>query len=355
MAPADDSRFYSRVFGLVAVGLLGLAMLSILKPFFESILWAGLLAFLLAPVTSRLTRALGGRSGLAALLLAVAGTLFVLVPAVITAVVFARQATELVHRLQELADRYRITQASDIFQVPALDNLVKWITRFIPVPQEQIQAWAIEGAKSVLTSLVSVSGALFAGALGVVVEIGLTLFLLFFFVRDGEAALARGLRLIPLSAERKDHLVGHLSAVTRAVALGTLLTALVQGTLVGLSFAFTGLPSPVVFGVLASLAALVPLVGSSLVWVPGALVLVAHGRVGAAVFLAFWGLVVVSLVDNIVRPLVVSGRAEISTLPVLLGLVGGLATFGAIGIIAGPVVVALVLALIRFAEDEPGT
>jgi predicted PurR-regulated permease PerM len=355
MALADDGRFYSKVFGLVAVALLGLAVLSILKPFFESILWAGLLAFLLAPITSWLTRALGGRSGLAALLMAVGGTLFVLIPAVITAVIFARQATDLVHRLEELADRYRITQASDLFQVPALDNLVKWITRFIPVPPEQIEAWSIEGAKSLLTSLLSVSGALFAGALGVVVEIGLTLFLLFFFVRDGEQAVARGLRLIPLSAERKDHLVGHLSAVTRAVALGTLLTALVQGTLVGLSFAFTGLPSPVVFGVLASLAALVPLVGSSLVWVPGALVLVAHGRVGAALFLAFWGMVVVSLVDNIVRPLVVSGRAEISTLPVLLGLVGGLATFGAIGIILGPVVVALVLALVQFAEEELAT
>jgi len=142
--------------------------------------------------------------------------------------------------------------------------------------------------------------------------------------------------------------------VTRAVALGTLLTAVCQGTLVGLSFAFTGLPSPVVFGVLASLAALIPLVGSSLVWIPAAVGLIAHGRVGAAIFLAFWGLIVVSMVDNIVKPLVVSGRAEISTLPVLIGLMGGLATFGAIGIILGPVVVALVLALVSFAQEEYG-
>ena len=355
MAEGSESRFYARAFGLTAAAGLGLALASILKPFLESILWAGLLAFLLAPVTGRLTRTLGGRPGLAALLLALAGTLFVLIPAVITAVVFAGQATDLVHALQELADRYRITRASDIFQVPALDDLVKWITRFIPVPREQIQAWAIEGAKSLLTSLVSVSGAFFAGALGVVVEIGLTLLLLFFVVRDGEHVVARALRLIPLSDERKDHLAGHLSAVTRAVALGTLLTALVQGTLVGLGFAFTGLPSPVVLGVLAALAALVPIVASSLVWVPAALRLVAHGRAGAALFLAFWGLVVASLVDNSARPLVVAGRAEISTLPVLVGLIGGLATFGAIGIILGPVVVALVLALLRFAEEEPAT
>ena len=279
MSTAEDGRFYARVFGLAAAALLALLLLNILKPFFESILWAGLLAFLLAPVDAFLARKLGGRPALSALLLTVAGALFVLIPAVVTAVVFA-------------------------------------------------------------------------GVLGVVVEVGLTLFLLFFFLRDGREMVRRALVLVPMTAERKADLVDHLAAVIRAVALGTLFTAVVQGTLVGISFAFTGLPSPVVFGVLAMLAALVPLVGSSLVWVPAAFVLVAHNRVGAALFLAFWGLVVVSVVDNIVRPLVVSGRAQISTLPVLLGLVGGLATFGAIGIILGPVVIALGLALFRFAEEE---
>jgi len=88
------------------------------------------------------------------------------------------------------------------------------------------------------------------------------------------------------------------------------------------------------------------------VWVPAAITLAVDGRLGAAAFLVFWGMVVVSLVDNIVRPLVVTGRAQISTLPVLLGLMGGLAAFGTIGIVLGPVVIALGLALLRFAEEE---
>jgi len=352
MAGTEAGRFYARVFALVAAALLALLLLNILKPFFESILWAGLLAFLLTPVDDFLARRLGGRPALAALLLTLAGALFVLIPAVVTAVIFAGQATALIGRLRELADRYRITHATDVFQVPAFDQLFTWIGKFVPVPPEQIQAWALDGGQALLALLVASSGAFFAGVLGVVVDVGLTLFLLFFFLRDGREMLTRTLVLVPMTAERKADLVGHLSAVIRAVALGTLFTAVVQGTLVGVSFAFTGLPSPVVFGVLAMLAALVPLVGSSLVWFPAAIVLVAHNRVGAALFLAFWGLVVVSLVDNIVRPLVVSGRAQISTLPVLLGLVGGLATFGAIGIILGPVVIALALALFRFAEEE---
>jgi predicted PurR-regulated permease PerM len=352
MAQQGEGRFYARVFALVASALLALALLSILKPFLESILWAGLLAFLVAPVNALLTRRLGGRPGLAAFLLTLAGAPFVLIPAVVTAVVFAGQARELMGTLEELAGRYKIAQPSDLLQMPALNQLFQWLGKFVPVPPEQIREWALDGGKSLLALLAASSGAFFAGVLGVVVEVGLTLFLLFFFLRDGGEAVARAVRLIPLSVERKADLVGHLSAVTRAVALGTLLTALVQGTLVGLGFVFTGLPSPVVFGVLASLAALVPLVGSSLVWAPAAVVLAVRGRVGAAVFLVFWGMVVVSLVDNIVRPLVVSGRAQISTLPVLLGLMGGLATFGAIGIIVGPVVIALALALLRFAEEE---
>src|SRR6266508_1810578 len=326
MARTEDSRFYAKVFGLVATALLGLLLLNILKPFLESILWAGLLAFLLAPVDGFLARRLGGRPALAALLLTVAGALFVLIPAVVTAVVFAGQATALVGRLQELADRYRITHAADVFQVPALDKLFAWIGTFVPVPPEQIQAWALDGGKTLLALLVASSGAFFVGALGVVVEVALTLFLLFFFLRDGGEMITRVLVFVPMTAARKTDLVGHLSAVIRAVALGTLLTAVVQGLLVGLSFAFTGLPSPVVFGVLASLAALVPVVGASLVWVPAAFVLVAHDRVPAALFLTFWG--------------------------VLLGLIGGLAAFGAIGIILGPVVIALALALFRFAEEE---
>src|ERR1700674_4995627 len=169
MAQEDESRFYARIFWLTVAALLALALLSILKPFFESILWAGLLAFLLTPVTDRLTRAFGGRRSLAALLVTLGGALFVLIPAVVTAVVFAGQASELVAKLQELADRYRIAQASDLFQVPALDRVVQWMSGLTSVSPDQIQGWAIQGSKALLILLVASSGAFFAGVLGVVI------------------------------------------------------------------------------------------------------------------------------------------------------------------------------------------
>ena len=131
-----------------------------------------------------------------------------------------------------------------------------------------------------------------------------------------------------------------------------LLTAVAQGVLLGIGFAIVGLPSPVVFGVLTALASAVPFVGTALVWVPAVLVLLAQGRTWAALFLAVWSLGLVTSVDNVIRPLVVSGRAGLPTLAVFIGLVGGLAAFGAIGMFLGPVIIALAIALLRFAEES---
>jgi predicted PurR-regulated permease PerM len=135
------------------------------------------------------------------------------------------------------------------------------------------------------------------------------------------------------------------------VVFGSLLTALVQGALVGIGFALVGLPSPLVFGAVAAVTSLIPYIGTALIWVPAAGVLFLQGRWVAALFLIAWSVVVVSSADNVIRPLFISGRAQISTLPVFLGLIGGLSAFGAIGLVVGPVLVALTLTLLRFADE----
>jgi predicted PurR-regulated permease PerM len=150
-----------------------------------------------------------------------------------------------------------------------------------------------------------------------------------------------------MQEDQKARLIDHLAAVTRAMVLGTGLTALIQGTLVGIAFLIVGLPSPLVFAVIALLASLLPFGGTALVWVPAAIVLAAQGRWGAMIFMIIWGAVLVSLVDNVVRPMLVSGRANVGTLTVFIGVLGGLAAFGAIGLFLGPVVLALIIALIR--------
>jgi predicted PurR-regulated permease PerM len=342
----SDDGFYARVFALVTAGLLAVALSWMARPFVGPLLWAFLLAFLLSPVNTALSRALRGRRGLAALLITIASILLILLPAVLLALAFVGQATDLVGRIEALAQKHHISKMSDVLQVPLLQGAIDRMLVHLPVSAEQIQTWLLQSGQNALKIAVAMSGALVVGALGVVIGFVLVLFLLFFFLRDGAEMVRRAVGLIPMDPARKSDLLAHLSAVTRAVVLGTLL---------GIGFALVGLPSPVVFGVLSSIVSLVPMVGTALVWIPAVVTLLIQERLWASVFLLVWSLALVGTIDNVLKPLVVSGRAQISTLPVFLGLMGGLSAFGAIGMVLGPVIVALVIALLRFAEESRPT
>jgi predicted PurR-regulated permease PerM len=344
--------FYPRVFALLTASLLGYALVRMALPFAGPILWALLLAFLLHPLSEALGRALGGRRGLAALLLTLAGLVLILVPVTLVAVAFATQAGDLVARIQDIAERHQIAQLSDLLRIPLAERMIGWLGSLAPITADQVKVWLAENGRSLLLTLMGVTRSTLTSLLGAVVGLVLVLFLLFFFLRDGKDLVRRAMRLVPMAEARKAALLEHLSSVTRALVLGLLLTAAAQGALLGIGFAIVGLPSPVVFGVLTALASVVPFVGTALVWVPAVLVLVAQGRTWAALFLAVWSLGLVTSVDNVIKPLVVSGRAGLPTFAVFLGLVGGLAAFGAIGMFLGPVIVALAIALLRFAEES---
>jgi predicted PurR-regulated permease PerM len=133
--------------------------------------------------------------------------------------------------------------------------------------------------------------------------------------------------------------------------MGIGLTALVQGTLLGIGFAIAGLPSPLVFGVLGVLFALVPVVGTAILWIPATIWLVIQAEPGYALFMAGWGVIVVGGVDNFLRPMLISGRAEVPTLAVFIGVMGGLSAFGFIGLFLGPIVLGLLVALFRFTTE----
>jgi predicted PurR-regulated permease PerM len=349
-----DGGFYPRVFALVTAVLLGYALLVMVLPFAGPIFWAFLLAFMLYPLNEALGRALHGRRGLASLLLTLAGVVLILVPGALIAVAFVSQAGDLIARLQVIVDLHHVARLSDLLRIPMAERLLAQLASYVPITTDQVETWLVENGRSLLRMLMGVSGAALASVLGAVIGLALMLFLLFFFLRDGEEMVHRAMRLVPMEAGRKAALLDHLSSVTRALVLGMLLTAAAQGALLGIGVALVGLFSPVVFGVLTALASAVPLVGTALVWVPAVLILFAQGRTWAAIFLTIWSLVLVTSVDNVIKPLVVSGRAGLPTFAVFLGLAGGLAAFGAIGMFLGPVIVALAIALLRFAEETQG-
>ena len=346
-----DDRFYSRVFALATAALLGGALFLIVRPFLEAILWSMLLAFLLSPLQRVLARRVGGRAALSAIVLTVATAIVLIAPAPLLSVAFASQARDLFDRLQVLVAQSGISNPGDVFNIPIVTRAIDWAAAVAPVSADQIQDWLMAGVQTLLQKMVILSGSFVFGALNALVGLAITLFLLFFFLRDGDTIVRTAVRLVPMDPERREHLMDHVGAVIRAVVFGSLLTALVQGVMVAAGFALVGLPSPLVFGALASVTALIPLVGTLLVWMPAVAVLFLQGRWIAALFLAGWGVVVVSSADNVLRPLLISGRAPISTLPVFVGVLGGVSAFGPIGLVAGPVLVSLTLVLIRFAVE----
>jgi predicted PurR-regulated permease PerM len=343
------SIFYRRVFGSVTAVILAFAVLRILAPFVGPLLWAALLAFMLFPLYRRLTTALRGRPSAAAALLTVASVLMVAVPAVLLGMLFGSQATHLVRRLQADAAQYQIQDPGTYARLA--DGVAQRVGSWVPIPADHLRDSLLSAGQQLVQSLMSVGDNLFASVLSLIVAIGVALFLLFFFLRDGEQMVTRAMGLVPLDDRRKAQLLSHLADVTRAVVLGSLVTSLVQGALLGIGFALAGLPSPIVFGVLSVGAALIPVVGTALVWVPAAAWAGMYGHWGTAAFLALWGGAVIPSADHVVRPLFISSRAKITTLPVFIGLLGGIAAFGAIGIFVGPVLIALVLALVGFAEE----
>lgn len=348
--PVRD-RFYARTFALVTTLLLGIALFKIVQPFFGPLLWALFIAFLLNPLHTWLTPRLKGRAQLSASLLTLLTLIVVLGPLTALSAAFAAQVGDLLQAAQStVADQTR-NNVFDLTNVPWVRQGLGWLDTTFDVNLAQVRGWIIGGSRTVLQSLASLGGRVFLGAIGTAFGFVLMVFMLFFFIRDGEEMVATTRELIPMSRHHKAKLFDHLAAVTRAMVYGTGLTALIQGTLVGIALVVVGLPSALVFGVIAAIAALLPFGGTAIVWIPAAIVLAAQGRWGAAIFMLLWGTLLVSLVDNVVRPMLVSGRAPVGTLTVFIGVLGGIAAFGAIGLFLGPVVLALIIALIRFALE----
>ena len=346
---SSTSSFYPRVFALVVAAVLGYALVLIFAPFFGAMSWAAFLAFLLFPLNVRMRRRLRG-SGIAAGLLTFLAPIVILLPLSALSVDFVAQISGLLQKLQHATRQWDIKSFSDLQQFPMMVRANDWLQSHVGVSATQLQGWLVTGTQHVLQRAAGFSGTFFLGALDSLFSFAIMLFLLYFFLRDGDGMMARARSLIPLDDARKQRLFLQLSNVTRAIVFGTSMTALAQGVLIGIGFAIADLPSPVVFGVLAALLSMLPVGGAAFVWAPAAVWLFFDGRWGYGIFMLAWGLMLGGL-DNVLRPLLISGRAKISALAVFVGVLGGIPAFGAIGVIAGPVVLSLVIALAEFAEE----
>jgi predicted PurR-regulated permease PerM len=276
---------------------------------------------------------------------------FVLVPVSVLGVVFAGQVARL---LQYLRDHTLLSFSyADLLdrlsQVPLIGGLIDWVRDNASVSASQVEGWVTDSVQSVLKTAATMGGDIALGVFGTLLGFFIMLFMLFFFLRDGRSIVEGLTRLIPAEPARRTQLLKYLGEVTRAVVFGSVATALIQGVIVGIGFALVGLPAAVVWGVLATLAAFLP-AGSALVLTPAVLYLAFEGRWGATVFLACW-IVLLWIAENLLRPILTAHHAEVSTLALFIGAIGGAAAWGILGLFIGPVLLSFVVALVRFAQE----
>ncbi len=347
------SVFYRRAFVLATAVAMLYALAALLRPFRAALEWAAVLAFLLHPLHLRLTGQLRRRPALSAGLLTGLTPFVIVLPLSALTVMFARQAAVLIQsfRGRTLLPSDQLLDRAE--HLPLLGPAFQWVQANVPLSLDQVQQWAIDGARTLLQSAAALSGSVALGVVGTLVDFFLMLFLLFFLLRDGERMLAHAVRLIPLAPARRERLLVYLSGVLRAVVFGTVATAIIQGALIGVGFALAGLPSPLVLGVLAAAASFIPAVGTAAVLVPAVLYLLATQRWGAALFLALWS-IAIAVAEQLLRPMLSRRHGSVSTLAVFVGAIGGVEAFGLIGVVLGPVLLSLIAALVAMLEEWVG-
>lgn len=217
-------------------------------------------------------------------------------------------------------------------------------------PSFRLDVRAIAG--SVFGYLGAHAAAFLSGAVSVVASFALTLVATFFFLKDGPELAAKLRRLSPLDEGDERHLGEKISAAVNAVVRGVVLVGVIQGILVSVGFAIFGVGNATLWGFLSALLAMVPGLGTGLVTLPAVIYLLAVGKAGAAVGLAIWGFAVVGLVDNFLAPYFYSKGIDIHQIAILFGVLGGIALFGPLGFIYGPVAIALFVALVSVYRER---
>jgi predicted PurR-regulated permease PerM len=342
LADLPTAPWFRRV--LVAALILGIVLLtfSVLQPFIVPLIWGGILAYVSWPLQQRIERMVRNRAGLAALLTTLIVTLIIVVPLVWLILMVRVEAVDAYARVQTFL-------ASKPALPPALRDL-PWVGAWADDMLRQLSAdpTAIKEQLVLTLEQSSVEMSKLIGGVGRnVAKLFFAVLSMFFLLRDGPRLMreARAILTGILGPRVHDYLDA-IGSTTQAVVYALVLGAIAQGTVAGIGYFFTGVEAPVLMGALTVLTALIPF-GAPLVWGSLALWKLVTGDLVHGVILLAWGLLVVSWVDNLVRPMVISNATRMPFLLVVFGVLGGVLAFGLVGLFIGPVLLAVSLAIWR--------
>jgi predicted PurR-regulated permease PerM len=341
---------YARIAFVVVLLVVVYYVFRILQPFLTALVWAGILATVFYSVFQDLARRLKRRrlaSGLACLLLTVA----IVLPVIILLIMLAGESVEAYRLLQA-----RIKEG----QLGALEALrhtatYEWLRgRLLALgfPEPDLRGIAVQAVRALSEFLVRHSSDVFTGFTRFAFNFVVMLFGIYYLFLNGPDILKELRRLSPLRREHEEAIIGKFKEITVATFEGNLLTAVLQGAAGGLVFLLFGLPSPLLWAAVMAFLSLVPLVGTALVWGPVVVYYLLTGAVVKGVLLLLLCAAVVGSIDNLIKPLLIRRRAQIPTLWVFVGVLGGVGVFGFLGFVLGPLMVAVLFALIEIYKVE---
>jgi predicted PurR-regulated permease PerM len=325
------------VFFWILFAVVGLLAFTIMSPYFAPLFLAAVLAISFSTVHVRILTFVRGQETLAALLTTLLVLCLILLPLVYFGVLMLQEA---------IATYDAITAGNGVYGVT--DQFIQGLVAKIRIiaPSFEMQSNATVYLESFLRWIVVNLQGFFSGILVFLFDLIIVIIALFFFCRDGARLKDFAVKWSPLSDNYDASILLKLELGVHSVVKGSLLTAVMQGTLVGIGFAIFGIPNPVLWGVVAVVAALIPTVGTGLITFPAAAFLLFDQQVFGGVGLIIWG-VLVGISDNIARPILMSREIDMHPFLVLLSVLGGLVYFGPIGFLAGPIVLVFFFALLQ--------
>jgi predicted PurR-regulated permease PerM len=328
---------------LVLIVAVSLAFGWILWPFYGTVFWAVVLAVVFSPLYRRLSTSMQQRRTLAALATVVIIVLVVILPLAIITGLMLQEGLALYERVQsgELSFSSYVQQIFDALPAWLTSLLDRYGVTNLSEVREKFSAGITKSIQFLAAHAVSVG----QNAFDLVVGFLLMLYLLFFFLRDGQRLARRIRQAVPLQEELERNLFAKFVDVIRAAIKGNIVVAAVQGALGGVIFWFLDIHAAILWAVLMAFLSLLPAIGTALVWLPVAIYLLVAGEIWQGVVLIAFGVLVIGLVDNVLRPILVGKDTEMPDYLVLMSTLGGIAVFGLNGFVIGPVIAAMFVAV----------
>jgi predicted PurR-regulated permease PerM len=324
---------------MVATGIALYLCWLMLRPFIAVLAWAAVLVVVFHPVHKRLL-ARTKRPATSALLSCLLVIVTILLP--LTLIAFA-----LVHELSSFGQNLQANVSSLLDpNSPVTGRFLGWLGQYVDIEQLRSQDFLVERLKGMSGAIAGRTLGFVGGVVGVVIEVFFVIFTMYYLFRDGDRIVNALPDVLPLEREQSERIFARTREVISASLYGVLVIAAIQGTLGGLAFWALGLPSPLVWALVMTLLAMIPMAGAFIVWVPAAIFLAVSGFWVKAIILTVWGTLVIGTIDNFLRPKLVGEKTKLHELFIFFSVLGGLRVFGVLGIVLGPVVLAITLALL---------